>query len=226
MAHYEYYPDTKYGKHAKSIQYIFTLDSNSYIKNAVKKEKNTGKKLVDYKYKSKTKYGTHGSKITSVILNAPIIPQLPELPTGCEITAVTMMLSYKGANVNKIKLANEMPRHGWNPNLGYVGNPLLKTGWTIYPPALMNLVKKYAGSAQNLTGVSNKRLEQQIRNNKPVVVWASVMHGFTVHAITLTGFDGSNYYYNDPWTGKKDVKISKSEFNRLWANQEKRAISY
>lgn len=28
------------------------------------------------------------------------------------------------------------------------------------------------------------------------------------------------------WTGEKNVKMSKSQFNKIWGNQAKRAISY
>ena len=136
-----------------------------------------------------------------------------------------MMVNYAGANANEVSLAREMPKHGWDPNKGYVGNPFTKRGWTIYPPALTAQVRKYAGSARNLTGVTNRSLERHLFN-KPVVVWVSPMHGFTVHAITLTGYDKNNYYYNDPWTGKRNVKISKKSFNKLWGNQKKRAITY
>ncbi|RKQ32729.1 hypothetical protein D8M06_12045 [Oceanobacillus halophilus] len=159
-------------------------------------------------------------------LNVPIIGQQPELPTGCEITAVTMMLQFKGINVDKIALANEMPRHVEDPNLGYVGDPFTPDGWTIYPSALIDLIEKYAGSANNLTGKTNDDLENQLSNNIPVVVLVSSMHGFTVHAITLTGFDDEHYYYNDPWTAEKDIKITKKEFNEIWQGQKNRAISY
>ncbi|MBY0097113.1 C39 family peptidase [Mesobacillus maritimus] len=161
-----------------------------------------------------------------MLLNVPLTPQLPELPTGCEITAVTMMLQYKGANVDKIKLAREMPKHPWDPSYGYVGDPFTKRGWTVYPSALMGLVKKYAGSSENLTGKSNDFIDKNLSNNKPVVVWVSPMHGFSVHALVLTGYNQKSYYFNDPWTGEKDVKMSKSEFNKIWKNQSKRAISY
>lgn len=164
-------------------------------------------------------------KPPSKILNVPLISQNPELPTGCEITSVTMMLRYFGANVNKIQLAREMPYHSSNPNLGYVGNPFFPTGWTIYPPALINLVKKYTGSAINLTGASIDTLENQIVKNKPVVVWVK-MHGFSVHAITLTGYDSNNLYYNDPWSFEKNKAINKTAFLSLWQTQAKRAISY
>ncbi|RST59484.1 hypothetical protein D5F11_011675 [Siminovitchia terrae] len=226
-ARYEYYPKTKYGAHGNNIKYIFYQNTSGYLSKATQREKGSKAVLANYKYAPKTVYGKHASKITSVILNVPLINQLPELPTGCEITAVTMMLKYKGvSDVNKVKLAMEMPYHSWNPNLGYVGNPYSTKGWTIYPPALTSLVKKYAGNAQNLTGTSNKNLENQLLKNKPIVIWGSPIHGFTVHALVLTGYDEKYYYYNDCWSNKKDVRISKAQFNKLWNAQNKRAITY
>ncbi|SMQ84339.1 Uncharacterized protein YvpB [Bacillus sp. OV166] len=226
LSRYEYYPGTVYGAHAKNIKYIFTINTMGYVTQATQREKGTQRILSWYQYNAKTVYGNHATKVSSLKLNVPLINQRPELPTGCEITAVTMMLQYKGVRVDKVTLAKKMPRHSSNPNLGYVGNPFTKSGWTIYPPALMGLVKNYAGSAKNLTGASNGTIEKQLVNNKPVVVLVSRMHGFSVHALVLTGFDQSNYYYNDCWTGEKNAKISKAEFNRLWGNQSKRAISY
>ncbi|KGL41914.1 C39 family peptidase [Paenilisteria newyorkensis] len=163
--------------------------------------------------------------VAKVLLNVPLIAQRPQLPTGCEIVAVTMMLKYKGANVEKTRLAREMPKHASNPNLGYVGNPFNRSGYTIYPPALMKLTKKYAGSAVNMTGAANVTLEKKLKSGRPVVAWTR-MHGFSVHAVTLTGYDGSYYYYNDPWTVKKNVRISKASFNSTWNALKKRAISY
>lgn len=226
LSWFEYYPQTYYGSHSNRIKYIFDLDSAGYIKKSSLRESGTQRILSVYFYAPKTSYGYHGSKISGLQLNVPLVSQLPELPTGCEITAVIMMLQYKGASANKVKLANEMPKHPYSPYLGYVGDPFTKFGWTIYPTALMGIVKKYAGSSVNLSGKSNAAIEAHLSYRKPVVVWVSPMHGFTVHAITLVGYDSSNYYFNDPWTGQKNVKISKSEFNKLWSNQEKRAISY
>ncbi|HDX9578531.1 TPA: GW domain-containing glycosaminoglycan-binding protein [Bacillus pseudomycoides] len=162
-------------------------------------------------------------------MDVPVIQQRDyynpsrDLLSGCEITAVTMMLQYAGANVDKVQLAYEMPYSSYDPNQGYVGNP-----WsdgiinTIYPPALMGLVNKYAGSAVNLTG---KEIKTNLDNNKPVVVWVR-MHGFGVHAITLTGYDDKYFYYNDPWTGEKDASIYWTDFYNTWDSQNRRAISY
>jgi uncharacterized protein YvpB len=224
---YEYYPGTLYGSHGKNIKFLFNLNgATGTIIKASKREKGTQHILTTYEYYPNTTYGNHGVQISGVKLNVPLVSQLPELPTGCEITAVTMMLQYSGANVDKVKLAKEMPSHPWDPNYGYVGNPFTTSGWTIYPPALTGLVQKYAGSAVILTGKSNASIENYLLNNKPIVVWVSPMHGFSVHALVLTGYDQYSYYFNDPWTGEKEVKIDKGEFNKIWSNQSKRAISY
>ncbi len=159
----------------------------------------------------------------SVLLNVAAISQRPQLPTGCEITAVAIMLNGYGVPANKVKLAREMPYSG-NPNAGYVGNPFTYGGWTIYPPALMGLVKRYAGSATLLTGSSAETLKDHLLLGKPVVVWTT-MHGFGVHAICLVGYDSNGFYYNDPWTGKKNVHMSYKSFNRTWSSQAKRAIT-
>ncbi|WP_051957319.1 GW domain-containing glycosaminoglycan-binding protein [Bacillus sp. UNC322MFChir4.1] len=160
-------------------------------------------------------------------LDVPIIsqrdPYIParNLVSGCEITSVAMMLQYAGANVDKVQLAYEMPYSSFDPNQGFVGNPFGK-GWTIYPPALMDLVRKYTGSAVNLTGLE---IKSNLDAGKPVVVWMT-MHGFTVHAITLVGYDENYFYYNDPWTGEKNASMYWSDFYNNWSTQNRRAISY
>ncbi|EHN60105.1 hypothetical protein HMPREF0557_02704 [Listeria innocua ATCC 33091] len=159
-------------------------------------------------------------------MNVPLIVQRPQLPTGCEITNIAMMLRYAGKNVDKVKLAKEMKRHKSNPNYGFVGNPFSKSGWTIYPPALVNQVKKYTGTAKNMTGTNLAGIKNQLNKKRPVVAWVSNFHGFSVHAITITGYDKNNFYYNDSWSGQKNARISQSYFNTCWSKQAKRAISY
>ena len=158
-----------------------------------------------------------------VHLNVPLIKQRPELPNGCEITAVTMMVNYTGNPVSKMKLAAEMPRHPSNPNLGYIGNPA-GYGITIFPPALMNLVRKYTGNAKNLTGLGMDALYYQLDMGHPVVTW-NTLHGFPYHALAVSGYDANNIYYNDCWTGVK-TSMSKAQFLANWNTQSQRAISY
>ncbi len=164
--------------------------------------------------------------MVKVKLNVPLIKQMPELPTGCEITAVTMMLQYAGAKVNKINLAQEMPRDKTDANKGFVGDPFSEEGNTIYPPALMNLVTKYAGNAVDLTNRSIDELKSYFeKNHHPIVAWVGDFDGFHIHALVLTGFTENVVYYNDCWTGEK-TKMPIKEFLSIWLIMGNRAISY
>jgi len=157
------------------------------------------------------------------ISDVPLIAQRPELPNGCEITAVTMMLQYAGAKVDKMQMAREMPRSS-DPNYGYIGQPWDSTGITIFPPALMNLVEKYTGSAKNLTGQNFDAIKYQINLGHPVVTW-NTLYGFPYHALTVTGYDKNYVYYNDCWTNQT-LQMGINQFINNWNTQKRRAISY
>lgn len=161
-----------------------------------------------------------------MILPISVIAQLPELPTGCEITAVTMMLKYSGASVTKIQLAREMPYHAKDPNQGFVGNPFTETGNCIYPMALTDLVNFYTRSAVNLTGQTLTKLKQHIKQTgHPIVVWVGEFDGFHTHALLMTGFSDSKIYFNDCWTQKKG-SMSEKNFFAIWHNKQQMALSY
>ncbi len=162
---------------------------------------------------------------SKVKLTVPVIKQNPELPTGCEITSVTQLIRYYGKKVDKVKLAKEMPYHKSDPNKGYVGSPFKSSGWTIYPKALKGIVKKYTGSAKDMTGCSITELKWQIRRKKPVVVWVGNFDGWNLHCVIVTGYDKNNLYFNDCATGTKR-SISISQFNYHWSKCGYRALSY
>lgn len=154
----------------------------------------------------------------------PLIGQRQQLPTGCEITAVTMMLNYAGDKSSKMKLAKEMPRSS-NPNKGFVGSPYSSSGWYIYPAGLMNLVKRHVGSARNLTGTSLTTIKKSIRNNHPVVMWLAPLDGFSNHALTVYGYTNNRIYLNDPWKVKR-VSFTNKQISKLWRQDAYRALSY
>lgn len=162
--------------------------------------------------------------VEGVFNNADVICQRPELPTGCEITAVTMMLKYAGCNVNKIDLANEMPRSN-DGNKGFVGNPFSPSGWWIFPTGIAPVVNHHIGHSQIMTGASLDAIKNKLIQGHLVVIWVANVDGFINHALTLTGFNGDTLYYNDPWTGQK-ASMSTGYFYQHWNADAQRAISY
>jgi uncharacterized protein YvpB len=196
---WNYQPDTKENYDAASIEYI-SYNENYQEKSTIIPEQ--------------------------IVLDVPIILQRPTLPTGCEIVSTTMMLAYNEVDISAADLAKEIPYDENDPSIGYVGNPFTTGGWTIYPEALITSLYKYLSTVQVLKENDILQIKEQLAKEKPVVVWLTGMHGFTVHSIIISGFDQTGLYYNDPWSGEKNAWISNSEFLKMWENQDYRALSY
>lgn len=172
----------------------------------------------------RTLYYDAMGNIVGAFNNAEVICQNPELPTGCEMTAVTMMLRYAGVNINKFQVANETPR-STNGNYGFVGNPYSVTGWWVFPTGIAPVVQNHLGTHQIMTGASLAAIQEKLNIGHLVVVWMANMNGFVNHAITLTGYNASGFFYNNPWTGQKEA-MSYGEFYGHWNADAQRALSY
>ena len=170
-----------------------------------------------------TTYNEQG-QVIAVHNNANVISQRPELPTGCEATAVAMMLQYAGHNVSKTQVANEMPRSN-DGNRGFVGNPYSTSGWWVFPTGISPVVDKYIGHHEIMTGASMQRIQNKLRDGHLVVAWVANVDGFVNHTLALTGYDSKRLYYNDPWTGSKG-SMSYGEFYQHWNADKQRALSY
>ncbi|ETY75188.1 C39 family peptidase [Lactiplantibacillus fabifermentans] len=163
---------------------------------------------------------------TSIALDVPVVSQLPDLPTGCEITAVDMLLQYAGAKTTKNQLADELPRTD-DPNTGFVGDPYSEVGvgLYVYPQGILPTMRKYVSTAFDFTGRSLNELKVQLTKGHPVVVWVANVDGFASHALTVTGFNATDITYNDPWTGQRE-QMPTAEFERVWQDNGRRAVSY
>ena len=162
----------------------------------------------------------------SVQLRVPLIDQLPELPTGCEMTATTMMLQYAGVNISKEQFASQVPRSS-NPNTGFVGDPASAygIGLYIYPQGLLPTLRHYLPSAEDFSGVSLQRLKVQLAKGHPVVAWVQGLDGFASHTVTLTGYTATTVSYNDPWHGQHS-RMDNQAFEAMWQLNGRRALSY
>ncbi|RKN86689.1 C39 family peptidase [Paenibacillus ginsengarvi] len=127
-------------------------------------------------------------KPASAMLDAPVVKQLPELPPGCEIVSLTMLLHYYGVNKSKMELVKEMVKdptpakwengqivYWGNPNTGYVGDVTGKSrGFGVYHSGLFPTLKDNVPTAVDLTQSDFDVIERQIANGFPVIVWTTI----------------------------------------------------
>lgn len=159
------------------------------------------------------------------MLDITPISQFPELPTGCEITAVAMLMDYKGVDLSKTDIADEIP---YSPDgdmeTGFWGNPYDDSGYTMYPPAWADLFNQYLGSFTDLSGASLTKLRATLKDNKPIVAWINY-HGQPAHSVLLIGYNQDTLTFNDPYTGKRKT-MTAEKFWKIASYQGHRAMTY
>ena len=125
----------------------------------------------------------------SALISVAAQNQNPQLPNGCEVTSVSMLLQSVGHPVNKITLAKEQPYDTtprvksatgqilkWgNPNVGFVGSPYVwADGFGIYHGPIVKLIDKIlSGQAVDLTHHPFENLLSYVAHGRPVVAWTT-----------------------------------------------------
>jgi len=121
-----------------------------------------------------------------VYIPVEMIMQNPELPTGCEITSLTMLLNYIGFDADKLDLSdNYLPKGEYRAsdyNEVFVGNPRSTFAYGCFSKAIVNAAEKYLEKYDkedefdviNITGCSPKSLYAAVEQGDPVVVWTSI----------------------------------------------------
>ena len=124
------------------------------------------------------------------ILEVPVISQNPELPRGCEVTSLAMLLHYAGIMVDKMTLAEEIEKepafyrnndgqiYRGNPYYGFVGSmyKLSDPGYGAYHGPVRKLMEKYLpGKTIDLTGCDFQDILLFISEGVPVWVVANVL---------------------------------------------------
>jgi len=119
----------------------------------------------------------------SVLLDVPYVEQNPQLPRGCEVTSLAMMLNYVGVDVDKMTLASEIEKvpywvssnvHG-NPYDGFVGDMYhndKKDGFGAYHGPVKRLADAHLPSRiRDLTGATfDTLLSDYVGKGRPVWV--------------------------------------------------------
>ncbi|WP_235848360.1 C39 family peptidase [Litchfieldia alkalitelluris] len=127
----------------------------------------------------------------SVLLDAPIIAQYPELPRGCEITSLAMLLQYAGVEVDKMTLAKEIKKDPTpykkvngkitfgHPNIGFVGDMYTKKnkGYGVYHRPVADLASQFLPARIiDITGSDFDAVKMYLSNDTPVWVITNVKY--------------------------------------------------
>ncbi len=134
-----------------------------------------------------------------VFVEVPEILQNPELPTGCESVALTIVLSSMGYELEKTEIAKEWLPRGDNLATSYVGDPFSSYGAGCFPPAIADTASKYlidhgdGRRGHNITGSSIDELCEYIENGTPVIMWSSSYMAYPTHTGNIVTHRGQEY---------------------------------
>lgn len=130
--------------------------------------------------KKRKKYGGETSLPKIVSIKMENINQFPELPTGCESVALTMLLNYYGFNLDKTTIADEYLIYSDNFVIGYTGNPHSYDGGGCYAPGMTKTANAFLDendsnlTAMNITGSKPEDIYRWVANDCPVLIWNTV----------------------------------------------------
>lgn len=128
----------------------------------------------------------HSDIGASAYIEAASLIQTPELPTGCEVTSLTMLLNYIGFDVDKLTLADEyLPKGEYRKsdfNKVFVGDPRSRNAYGCTAGVIAETAEKFLNDYDtenkwqvvNITGSSPEILYSAVKNGSPVVVWGSI----------------------------------------------------
>nr|WP_263323679.1 C39 family peptidase [Neobacillus sp. Marseille-Q6967] len=191
-----------------------------------------------------------------VLLQVPTLMQFPELPRGCEVTSLTMMLNFAGVQVDKLTLASEVEKVPYlvdgvygNPHQGFTGSMYTfnEPGLTVYHKPIEKLANRYLpNQIDNISGESFDSVKKKLNEGKPV--WVIVGSTFSylpeeywetwntedgdikvtrkVHSVLITGYDETNVYFNDPFFSEGNRSVDYQDFVTSWTQFGSQAISY
>ncbi len=128
-------------------------------------------------------------RVNKKLLNVSNIMQYPELPTGCESVALTILLNHLGYKADKLTIArNYLPKldfywyngvlYGADFRTTFAGNPESEYAYGCYAQCITTTANNYlndngfGGKAYNITGSDfDSLLYDYIDKDIPVLIW-------------------------------------------------------
>ena len=145
------------------------------------------------------------------------INQYPNLPTGCESVAATMVLNYYGDRVSSEEFAScwlecspicvdNGTQYCTDPNVAFVGDPFSEYSYGCYPPVIekaININSPYC-HVEIITGMTLEELcYNYIDYNQPMLVWVTMRMSEPCEGESWYLPDGSYY----TWTSGEHCMV-------------------
>ncbi len=188
-----------------------------------------------------------------VIKGFDTVLQEPELPTGCEVTALTQTMNFYGFDADKVELCDVfMPidHDGYyTMNEAYLGDPHATNGFGCNAPVIVSTADdyfEYIGSdwyAKDISGSSLEEIFYQVEQGRPVIVWTTIdqieshsefqfqlgcgedfyFNPFQ-HCVTIYGYDYSNGTVHIADPLADNIEYDMERFERIYEVMEKQAV--
>ncbi len=148
------------------------------------------------------------------LIHVPAKNQYPQLPNGCEVTSLAMLMTAVGHPESKMTLAREMPKdptklvltstttakgtvvhhvvYWGNPNVGFVGDVYQAgEGYGIYHGPMYHFLNHLLpGRAEDLTGSPFSRILHHVSEGIPVELWTTTTFAPTNDWVTWESPEG------------------------------------
>ncbi|MFC0523951.1 C39 family peptidase [Pontibacillus salicampi] len=209
------------GKLAATFNHWFSLNSESVAATGTMLEEGTSFVPLIDEYILKE----------SVHIHVPTTHQYPELPRGCEVTSLSMLLQHHDIQVDKMTLADQIHKdptpyqekgnsvHFGNPNDGFVGDmySLSNPGYGVYHGPVASLAAKHVGAERvnDFTGQPFYKIIEELHEGRPVWV------------ITNTTYNKLPDHYFTTWQTKAGpIDITRKEHSVVITGYDEQHIYF
>ncbi|MCD8106943.1 MAG: C39 family peptidase [Oscillospiraceae bacterium] len=118
-----------------------------------------------------------------IMLSVPEYCQYPEYPTGCECSALYMLLQFYSVDVTMEEIVEALPKgsvpysdedgvlYGANPDKEFVGDPRDVNSYGVYNEPIRNTAELFKSGAISQSGATVGDILKILSSGNPVIVW-------------------------------------------------------
>lgn len=114
----------------------------------------------------------------NISLDVKVIYQYPDMPSGCEITSLTMVLNYMGIDVTNDYMAdNYLDSSTYNMFTSFVGSVYNDNSFGCYAPVIVNAANKFFADraldyeAVDISNSTREQIVDILSDDRPVIIW-------------------------------------------------------